>query len=585
MVIKRRFKKESEKKSPRDRLDVLLVAIFIFAAILSMRLIDIQIFQHGFYEALAANQHELYEKLLPKRGEILVHDPDNAGKYYPLATNKINYLIYAEPKRVTSPGTAARELAPLLELEEAEILPRLEKEGDLYEPLKHDVPEEIKNKISALNLTGIKFQEELSRYYPDKNIGAHLLGFVGWQDDVRAGRYGLEEYWNKELAGESGFLQAEKDAQGRWITFGTKLFQEAKDGDNLVLTIDRTIQYEACTTLNEAVQKHGADGGSVIIMDPATGAVIAMCGAPDFDLNNYREVEEVNTFINPATFYIYEPGSVFKPITMAAALDQGKVTPATTYEDTGAEKIGKYTIKNSDSKTHGVQTMTQVLEQSLNTGAIFVARQVGPEIFEEYVKKFGFGQKYGLELSSEAQGNISLLAGQKELNMATASFGQGIAVTLLQMTNAFGAIANNGNLMEPYVVDEIQKPDGQMIKTEPRVIRQVVSSKTATTLGAMLVNVVQNGHGQRAGVPGYYVAGKTGTAQIPREDGPGYDPDHTIGSFCGFAPVDNPRFVMCVKLDRPRDVQWAESTAAPIFGYLAQFMLNYYGVPPEEEVK
>jgi len=588
MVIRPRRKQEKKKKS-RDRIDYLTAVIFIFAAIIIVRLADIQIFQHGFYEALAADQHELYEKLFPKRGEIYLRDKDNPDKLYAYAANKAYYLVYAEPKRVEDTEATAKALIPLFEIEEDdekdEILSRLEKENDLYEPLRHQVSEEVVNEIEKLDLVGIKWQEELHRLYPEKNIGAHVLGFVGFQGDAKIGQYGLEEYWEEELAGQPGFLQAEKDAQGRWITFGTKLLEEAKDGDDLILTLDRTIQYETCKSLNEEVARHGADGGSIIVLDPKTSAVIAMCGSPDFDPNSYGEVEDVNTFINPATFYIYEPGSVFKPITMAAALDQGKVSPNTTYTDIGSVEIGKYTIKNWDGKAHGVNTMTQVLEESLNTGVIFASRQIGPEVFESYVKKFGFGQKYGIELNSEAQGNISTLAQHKEIYMATASFGQGISVTPLQLVNAFAAIANGGKLMEPYIVDEVVKPDGFGIKTEPRMIRQAISSKTATTLSAMLVNVVRSGHGGRAGVPGYFVAGKTGTAQIPKQDGPGYEADLTIGSFCGFAPVDNPKFVMCVKIDKPRTVQWAESTAAPLFGKLAQFMLNYYGIPPEEKVQ
>ncbi|MFA6098629.1 MAG: penicillin-binding protein 2 [Patescibacteria group bacterium] len=578
---KTRYQKESKKL---DRIDYLRAVIFLFAGLIIVRLADIQIFQHGFYEALAADQHSLSEKLFPKRGEIFVKDRDDPNKLFPLAINKAYYLIYAEPKMVTDADGAAKTLAPLLEVKEEEILPRLKKPNDLYEPLKHQVTEEKMQEISKLNLAGIKWQEELYRYYPENNLGSQLLGFVGISGDKQVGQYGLEEYWEKELAGEPGFLQAEKDAQGRWITFGTKLLQEAKDGDDLVLSIDHTIQYEACKQLNEAVQKHGADGGSVIIMKPQTGAITAMCGSPDFDPNKYNEVEDINVYLNPSTYYIYEPGSVFKAITMAAALDQGAVTPSSTYEDTGNVEIGKYTIKNSDGKANGIQTMTEVLEKSLNTGAIYAARSIGPEKFEEYVKKFGFGQKYGLELNSEAQGDVSSLAAHKELYMATGSFGQGISVSLLQMTNAFGVIANGGKLMQPYVVDQVIKPDGYKINTEPKIIRDVISQKTSTTLGAMLVNVVRNGHGQKAGVPGYFVAGKTGTAQVPNENGPGYDPNVTIGTFCGFAPVDNPSFVMCVRIDRPRDVQWAESSAAPLFGQLAQFMLNYYGIPPAEEV-
>ncbi|MFA5052232.1 MAG: penicillin-binding protein 2 [Patescibacteria group bacterium] len=574
-----------KNKNTFDRLSLVRAVIFVFAGLIAVRLSDITIFQHNFYEALAADQYELYEKLVPKRGEIYVRDRNNPETLYPLAANETYYLVYAEPMRVKDPAETAKTVASALELDEADVVARLEKPNDLYEPLKHQVTKEVMQQLKDENLDGIQFQEELYRYYPENNIGSHVLGFVGHDQAKQVGQYGLEGYWETELAGTAGYLQAEKDAQGRLITFGTKLVQDAKDGDDLILTLDHTIQYKACKSLDEEVQKHGADGGSLIIMDPKTGAITAMCGTPDFDPNKYNETEDVNAFINPATFYIYEPGSIFKTMTMAAAVDRGAVSPDTTYTDTGAVEIGKYTIKNSDGKANGVQTMTEVLEKSLNTGAIFAARSIGPEIFEDYVKRFGFGEKSGIELNSEAKGDISSLAKQQDLYMATASFGQGISTTLLQMTAAYGVIANGGKLMKPYIVDEIRQPDGFVQQTQPQVVRQVVSSKAATTVGAMLVNVVRNGHGKQAGVAGYFVAGKTGTAQIPRQDGPGYEMDFTIGSFCGFAPVDNPVFVMCVKIDKPRDVQWAESTAAPLFGTMAQFMLNYYGIPPQEKVK
>ncbi len=575
-------------RTRHDRIDYLAAVIFLFGAIITVRLADIQIFQHTFYEALAADQHNLYEQLSPTRGQIYVRDHANPDQLYPLAANKSYYLVYAEPMRIEDPEGTLDKLDEFLQFEDDErdeVLDRLKRDNDLYEPIKHEVEEATMEQIQALDLPGIQFQEEWYRYYPEKNIGAHLLGFVGFSGDQKIGQYGLEGYWNEELAGTPGYLQAEKDAQGRWITFGKQLLEEAQDGDDLVLTIDRTVQYEACKRLDEAVQKHGADGGSIMIMDPQTGAIRAMCGSPDFDPNAYNEVEDPETFINPATFYIYEPGSVFKPIVMAAALDTGAVTPTTTFDDPGSVTIGKYTIKNFDGKSHGVNTMTQVLEQSLNTGMIFVSQQMPAETMEDYIKKFHFGEKYGIQLNSEAQGDISSIATHKDIYMATASFGQGISVTPLQLVTAYNAIANGGALMKPYVIDEVRKGDDVTVTTQPEEIRQVISPQTATTLGAMLVNVVQNGHGTKAGVPGYFVAGKTGTAQVAREDGPGYDPNHTIGTFCGFAPADDPVFTMCVKIDKPRDVQFAESTAAPLFGELAQFMLNYYNVPPDEPVE
>jgi cell division protein FtsI/penicillin-binding protein 2 len=224
--------------------------------------------------------------------------------------------------------------------------------------------------------------------------------------------------------------------------------------------------------------------------------------------------------------------------------------------------------------------MTQVLEESLNTGAMFAAEQVGPEAFLDYVQKFGFGEQTGVELGNESAGTLGELPSGKEIYMATSSFGQGITTTPLQMVAAYAAIANGGKLYKPYVVDEIVKPNDYRVKTEPTFVRQVIDAKTATTLSAMLVNVVKGSHGKRAGVPGYYIAGKTGTAQIPRKDGPGYDPNRTIGSFAGFGPVEDPKFVMVVKIEDPKDVKFAESTAAPLFGEIAQFLLNYYEVPP-----
>lgn len=562
-----------------DRLTFAVTVLFGFAAILILRLFTLQVLAHGFYKTLAAGQYEISQRLLPERGEILAHDRYSGERLFSFATNQDLYLAYAIPKRIAQPEELAKAIAPILGLEETDILPRLKKSEDLYEPLKHRVDDATKTALESLGLAGIEFARESNRYYPEKNIGSQLLGFVGFDGNERKGQYGLEGFYDEELAGQPGMLTAERDAAGRWITVSDKMLEEAKDGDSLVLTIDRTVEYTVCTKLSEAVLKHGASSGSAIVMDPKTGAIIAMCGAPDYDPNHYNEVTDNAVFVNSA-IQSYEPGSVFKPITMAAALDQGKVTPTTTYEDTGNVEIAGFTIKNSDGKANGTQNMTQVLEKSLNTGAMFAAEQVGAKKFYEYVQKFGFGSKTGIELGAESAGSLGELASGKEIYMATGSFGQGITVTPLQIAAAYGAIANGGKLYKPYIIDEVIKPNDFRIKTEPTMVRQVIDSKISTTLSAMLVNVVKNGHGQRAGVPGYYIAGKTGTAQIPRTDGRGYDPNRTIGSFAGFGPVEDPRFVMVVKIVDPKDVQFAESTAAPLFGEIAKFLMNYYEIPP-----
>lgn len=571
------------RRPPADgRLLVFRIVIAAGLTLIAGRLFVLQVLSHDFYAALASDQHSLIAQLFPERGTIYLTDPGAPDGRFPAAVNKSLELVYADARLIENPAAAAKALAPLLELDEAELAAKLAAKTDPYVPLQKKVSDDAVEKVRALNMLGIGFAQEQYRFYPEKNVVGHLTGFLGSNEaGEKIGQYGVEGHWNRELAGATGFLETEKDPFGRWIGSAERNFEPAQDGDDIVLTVDRNIQYFACGKLKEAVAQYGAVGGALAILNPQTGAVLALCGVPDFDPNDFGVVEDPAAFSNPATFLAYEPGSVFKPITMASAIDAGRVLPNTTYEDTGSVKIGPYTIKNSDGLAHGVQTMTQVLEKSLNTGAIFAADRLGAEKFLEYVKNFGFGWPTGIEIDSESPGNIASLYRKGDIWSATASYGQGIMTTPLQLAAAFGALANNGKLMKPFVVAEIRSPDGTVRRTEPTEVRQVVSKRAATLVGGMLVRVIENGHGKRAGVPGYYVAGKTGTAQISRRDGQGYEADATIGSFVGFAPVDDPAFVMAVKIERPQDVQFAESTAAPLFGEIAKFLLQYMQIPPE----
>lgn len=605
----RERKKFREKMSGGDRrLKFIKLFIFLFAGVIALRLFSLQVLNNDFYSALAAGQHEIYREIFPERGKILMREVggnvSGDEKLYPLATNQSLYLVYVDPRKIKGAEELAKKLVDILyarekkdgenltaeEIEaveksekeklEEEYLAKLKKENDPYEPLRRGVNEDTIAKIKDLQAEGVGYIEEEARYYPEDNLGSHFLGFVGTKDNKKIGQYGLEGYFEKELGGVQGFLSSEKDVAGRWIPISGREWQKAEDGDDVVITIDRNIEYFACGKLKEAVERHDADGGTVIIMDPKTGAILAMCSYPDFDPNEYSKVENINIYNNPAIFNQYEPGSIFKAITIAAALDAGKITPTTTYVDEGEIKVDDRTIRNSDLKAHGAQTMTQVLDESLNTGAVFAVNTIGPEIFKKYVEDFGFGSKTEIELDFENDGNINSLSKKGKIWSATGSFGQGISVTPIQVVTAFSAIANGGKLMEPYIVDRIIKSNGAIIKTEPKVIRQVIMPRTSALLGGMLVSVVENGHGKRAGVSGYYVAGKTGTAQIPKKEGGGYEINATIGSFVGFAPVEDPRFVMLTKIDHPRSTIWAESTAAPLFGEIAKFMLNYLKVPP-----
>ncbi|HTK04085.1 MAG TPA: penicillin-binding protein 2 [Candidatus Eisenbacteria bacterium] len=580
-------KKSPGRAAPRRPSGEVRTRIFQGVVLLAMaavvgRLFALQVLSHKFYSLLASNQHGILQDLFPERGAIYLRDPKSPDGRFPAAINKTLSTVYANCREIEDPKAAAKALAPVLGMEEAELVERLSRSSDPYEPLVKKADDDLVAKVKELAIKGVGFTREQFRYYPEKAALSHVVGFVGSNDkSEHVGRYGIEGYWQDALAGRAGTLAPENDPIGRLIGSVDKQFVRAKDGDDVTLTIDRNIQYVVCEKLRAAVAKHGADGGTVVVLDPRTGAVMAMCSVPDFDPNDFSNVKEIRLFNNPAIFGPYEPGSVFKPITMAAAVDAGKIGPNTLYNDEGSVKIGPYTIRNSDSKAHGLQTMTQVLEESLNTGTIFAVRQIGNKSFLKYVENFGLGSPTGIELDTEASGDIDSLRKKGDIYSATGSFGQGITMTPLQLVAAYGAIANGGKLMKPYIVDSVRHPDGTDEKTEPVVVRQVITKRAAALVGGMLVRVVENGHGKKAAVPGYYVAGKTGTAQIPRSDGKGYEVGASIGSFAGYAPVDDPAFVMIVRLDRPRDVEWAESSAGPLFGDIAKFLLQYLQIPPD----
>ncbi|HAU66136.1 MAG: Peptidoglycan glycosyltransferase [Candidatus Uhrbacteria bacterium GW2011_GWF2_39_13] len=571
------------------RLEFFRYAVVLFASIIILKLGYIQIFQHGFYEALASGQHEFFQKLIPKRGMIYLHDLKDQS-LVPLAVNQQLASVYADPRQIKDPRHTSEALGTLFGYtqEQVEALEkRLNQPEDPYEPIAKEVDDKMLEKISALKLEGVHSIPESVRLYPEPEMSGHLLGFLGTNEDGSvSGKYGIEGYFDKELSGTQGYLLSERDIAGRLIAVAEREYEPSQDGVDIVLTLDRTIQYKACSVLQKAVLKHGAEGGSVVIVEPFSGKILAMCGAPDYNPNAYNEVDSIRIFNNPVLFNAYEPGSIFKPLTMAAAVDVGAVTPKTTYIDTGSVMVeGWYKpIGNAEGKVYGESDMTKVLEESINTGMIFSMRAMGQETFVDYVKAFGFGKTTGIEIETEVPGTIDALDFDSEIYAATASFGQGITVTPLQIVMAYAAIANGGVLKQPIIVDEIRHPDGLVEKRATKDIVQVIDPKSARTVAAMLVSVIEHGHGKKAAVPGYYIAGKTGTAQVARKDGIGYDQDNTIGSFAGFGPVENPRFAMVVRIDNPQGVVWAESTAAPLFGELAEFLLQYFEVPPVREV-
>ncbi len=573
---------DSKVNSYNLRIFLLMFALALFISLIIIRLFNLQILNHGYYQNLASNQHGVKTAILPKRGDIYL-SPENSN-FQPLlvATNLAKNMVYAIPKEIVDKPQAAAKLAGLLDLSTKDLIGRLNSPS--YVPLKKDLAGDTAAKIKALKISGIYLQAQDVRFYPEKNLAAQVLGFVGFKGDARVGQYGIEGKFETNLAGTKGALGTDSDPAGNSISLFDRSLTPARDGDDIYLTLDPAIQYKAQQVLADTVKIHGADGGSVVVLNPKTGAVLAMASAPDFDPNNYGKVKDLANFSNKVLTADYEPGSIFKAITMAAALNEGKVTPDTTYNNAGSVQVDDKLIKNSDpTKFLGVQSMITVLDESLNTGAFFAEQQIGNPTFKQYVERFGFGRLIDFELPNQVSGNVDNLKNKGNIFFATASFGQGITVTPLQMAQAYNAIANGGKMPKPYIVNKIVHPDGSTDETKLVDGPQVIDSKTAATLSAMLVDVVENGHGKRAGVKGYYIAGKTGTAQVPFKDKVGYDPNKNIGSFVGFGPVDNPQFLMLVRIDSPKDVKFAESTAAPAFGEIAQFILNYLQVPPSRQ--
>lgn len=487
-----------------------------------------------------------------ERGELFLQD--RFGELTPLAINKTLYTVSADPRKVVDREKTAEALGELLGISSQSITEKLQKQNDPYEVLATKVSDDVAEKIKERKISGIYFEPQRARHYPYERSGSHLSGFLGARGEKRVGQYGIEGFYEQELA----------------------------DGDveKLVLSIDPHIQFTIEEELNKVIEKWNAAGGSAVVMDPSTGRILGMAHAPAYDPNEYAREKDVSVFSNEIVSSQFELGSVFKPITMAIGLNEKAVRPDTTYEDTGVVSIGGYAIRNFDNKAHGVQTMTQVLEQSLNTGVVFVQKKIPKETMHTYIKNFGFGEKTGIDLQGEVGGDIRNLNTGRDLEFATASFGQGISVTPIQMITAIAAIANKGTLMKPKVVDKKIFHDGTEVSQEAMAVRNVIMPSTAETLTKMLVSVVENGY-DKAKVNGYFVAGKTGTAQIPDPNGKGYLTDATIHTFVGYAPAYHPQFAVLLSIDRPQGVRFASSSLASVFSSIMSYLLTYYEIPPD----
>lgn len=550
------------------RLSILTVCLALIYSVLLFHLYDLQLVKGGYYLARSGAESLSREYLNANRGAI--YFTGKSGSLLPAALNKDFPIIYADPREIDDVSEAANALAPLLSArggsafggkKSVEALKALfSKKNDSYEVLVKKADPALASEVSDLKIKGVYVDTEADRFYPLAALASHVLGFVGptAQSALDAGHYGLEEFYNKDLSGERGSVSESK-------------IKKPVPGKDIVTTLDPNVQIEAERILENLIKTYKAQGGSVIVEDPHTGRIFAMGSYPDFDPNQYSEFP-VSSFLNPNVQQIYEPGSVFKAITMAAGIDAGKITPDTTYYDTGTLTINGRTISNYDLKKHGPYgkaTMTNVIEHSINTGAVFAERQIGREIFTTYLKAFGFSEKTGLDLPGELKGDLRRLnPKERDVAFATASYGQGVAVTPIELITAMAALANGGNLMRPYL----------NVDLEPHVIRRVVSEQTAQQVTRMMISAVDKA--EVAKINGFTIAGKTGTAYVPDFKKGGYT-DNVINTYVGFGPASDPKFIALIKLNEPQGAPVAGLSVVPAFRELAQFILNYYNVPPD----
>ena len=563
------------------RLRLVATVFVVLGVLLCLRLVHVQILDHPQFEAEAHDAHFWAQEVAGTRGAIL----DRNG--LPLVTGVDTFEIHVDREAweldTRNERQAVEELSRLLGVEQQTIRAVVGTGGGRDILLALNVPFALGETITAAGLPGVKVTPASLRRYTEGGLASQLLGFVGRDNQ---GLSGVEFDFDAILAGSPGLLLFERDSIGNPIPFGAQARTATESGADLVLTIDKGLQRIAEQHLAQALADTGARGGSILMMDPNTGDILALAASPTFNVKELNLADPNTDFAlirNRVVTDMYEPGSVFKVFTMAGAIDAGVVSPHTTFVDTGAIVVGARTIRNFDLSFHGRQTMTQVLQRSLNTGTAWVATQMGAYRFYDYVTAFGFGDVTGSGLGGESPGILKQPGNLfwSEVDLATNSFGQGISVTPLQIVRAYAAIANGGELLRPRIVRSVITKDG--VQDFPVVSDgRVISEETAASVRRMMQAVVDGVSGHPAQTPGWPVAGKSGTSDIV-ENGV-YLEDESIASFAGFAPVDDPRVVILVKLDRPQGEIFGGVVAAPVFSALLADVLPLLGVHPSSYV-
>ncbi|MFH0790522.1 MAG: penicillin-binding transpeptidase domain-containing protein [Candidatus Omnitrophota bacterium] len=546
------------------RFNAIFLLFLIFFVLCLARLIYIQIFRSNYLSGIANKQHNLFVELEPRRGTI--YDTNLRS----LALNMTVDSVYACPNEIADKDKEAiiRRLMPVLCLDYAYLKNKLYRSKS-FVWLARKIAVTQSQEIKAMNIKGVDFIKESKRCYPNGYLASHIIGFAGL-DNV--GLDGIEVCYDRYLRGESGWALFLRDARQKKLDLWEQMVLP-KDGDDLILTIDEVVQYIAERELDKAFITTHAKAASIVIMNPHTGAILALANRPTFDLDGYKDTPKAN-MRNHAVADLFEPGSVFKIVTAAAALEEQKVSEEKKFFcENGAYKIANHVLH--DHQSHGWLTFTQVIEQSSNIGVSKIAQILGQELLFRYIKLFGFGSKTGIDLPGETCGMIKDPRFWSKTSIAAIPMGQEVGVTALQLTAAISAIANGGQLMKPYIVQEIKDKYGQVIKDfSPAAIRKVMSLDTASRLRRMLIGVVEQGTGKLAKMEDFSAAGKTGTAQKLEPNGT-YSHNKFVASFIGFAPAEDPLIAMAVIIDEPHPYYFGGVVSAPVFKNVASEVLRY----------
>jgi cell division protein FtsI/penicillin-binding protein 2 len=572
---------EDQRLRSEDRAHLVILLWFVVALIILGRAFYVQVIRHDYYANMADKQYVSGAPLNFDRGTIFFSH--YKGELVPAAQLKTTYRIAIDPTVMLDAEKTYEKLSVRVALDKTSFMERAAKKDDPYEEVAKGISAEVVGKLRMEKLAGVSFVKDNERAYPQTNLGAKVLGFVGNDGTRVKGQYGIERYYN-DVLGRLG--------SGQSVNFFAELFAnvektvitrtDAEEGD-VVLTIDAEAERALHNVLVETKKEWGSDIIGGIIMDPKTGAILAMDALPSFDPNNYSDVKDASYFGNQIVSGVYEMGSIIKPLTMAAAIDSGAVSEATTtYNDTGFRDLNGYKVRNFDSKPRGPGTSMQtILDKSLNVGIVFLVEQLGTKRFQEYFKRFGLGEETGIDLPGEASGLTRNLDSNVLVDNATAGFGQGIAVTPIQTVRALAALGNGGTLVNPHVVERIIYQNGDTKKIVQDLSQQVISTETSERISRMLVHVVDTAlaNGTRK-MERYSIAAKTGTGQIPKPGG-GYYDDRYLHSFFGYFPAYDPKYIIFLYHTNPKGAQYASATLTDPFFKLVKFLISYYEVPPD----